>query len=168
MALSVRASRRRDVPTSVWNQTNSGASLPHRPPTLNLGGLGRRRTSIPVVSSASMFHPARHLIRCIGFFCLLLMIATTVPTSEAQACSPVDTSVAGSTSVSDTAPAVSDGCGDCGLSCAHGCCHAAHVAIVGNDDISLPKLAMSTPSQWRHMADQPLTKVSGPERPPRA
>jgi len=116
-----------------------------------------------------MFGLARHMIRRIGFVCLMLLtIAMTVPTAEAQVCAPAEATPAAGSVAMDIAPADSDGCGDCALSCAHGCCHASHVAIVGGDAVSLPKARPGTPAQWRHMSDQPPAMVGGPERPPRA
>lgn len=109
------------------------------------------------------------LIRRLGFICLMLLtIAVTLPASEAQACGPTTVMDAAASTTLQNAPATDDGCGDCGLSCTHGCCHAAHVGILGGASSPLSVAHTPTPMAWAHVAGQLPAVVGGPERPPRA
>lgn len=119
-----------------------------------------------------MLRAALHRFRRLGFVgALLLALATVALPVDGQVCAPaaagIEATAGDLTATVQTDPCGEDGCGDCAATCAHGCCHAPHLGVVGG---SSPALA---PSSFSEAVAAPapmaprLAPTSGLERPPR-
>jgi hypothetical protein len=112
-----------------------------------------------------MLKAARQILRRFGVLgALLVALVAIVPAGEALACSAPE---ATATVVQSPEPA-SDGCRDCGPACLHGCCHASHIALPGEDSPVVTPLRFRSPVSWAHVAGVPLGAPEGLDRPPRA
>lgn len=120
-----------------------------------------------MLSDPTMIRAARHLLRRLGLVSvLLMMLATVLPSSEAQACAPAPDQTS-AVVILDADGCDAGLCGDCGAACTHGCCHAPHAAI--------PVAAVPSPARIR--TETPLLTgdslfviarlPDGPDRPPR-
>ena len=121
-----------------------------------------------MLSGPTMIRAARHLLRRLGLFSVLLMtLAVVLPSAEAQACAPSPDQIVAAVVVVDADGCDAGLCGDCGAACTHGCCHAPHVAV--------PAASAPTPRQDRiaiphDVGEAPLLVArtpDGPDRPPR-
>jgi len=111
-----------------------------------------------------MLKAARQILRRFGVLGALLMaLVAIVPAGEALACAAPDASAV----LVQSAEQGSDGCRDCGPACLHGCCHASHVALPGEDRPVLTSLRFRSPVSWTHVAGIPLGAPEGLDRPPR-
>jgi len=111
-----------------------------------------------------MLKAARQILRRFGVLGALLMaLVAVVPAGEALACAAPEAA----TAVARTPAPESDGCRDCGPACLHGCCHASHVALPGEDRPVLAPLRFRSPVSWTHIAGVPLGAPEGLDRPPR-
>lgn len=112
------------------------------------------------------------MLRRFGLAGVLLLALTTVTLgTEVQACAP--SRVAGHiTDIADVAAQAdacsSQECQDCGLACAHGCCHAQHVAVTSLTASPLAPMSFKSPASWTEDPGAPYGAPSGLERPPRA
>jgi hypothetical protein len=112
-----------------------------------------------------MLKAARQILRRFGVLGALLMaLVAVMPSSEALACAAPDVSDA---SFIQTPGPGTDGCQDCGGACLHGCCHASHVGLPGQDRPALPLVGFRTPVSWTHVAGAPAGAPDGLDRPPR-
>lgn len=96
---------------------------------------------------------------------LLVALASMALPAVAQACAPEPAAV----SVDQPAdPCDQDGCIDCGPACAHGCCHAAHVALAAMAPGPVERLSIRAPVQAPRQIGARLNGSSLLDRPPRA
>ena len=99
---------------------------------------------------------------------ILLAVAFCVPAFDSHACAAPTTDMsvaAGVQSVDAVGNCAS--CPDCGPSCAGGCCHAPHPGMAAETAGQRGLFTFERPSTWSHVVRAPMTRPSGPERPPR-
>lgn len=103
------------------------------------------------------------------FSILLLAMVFTAPAFESHACPApgADLAVAAEMTASSTSADVCPGCPDCGPACAGGCCHAPHSAMASDPPVHRSPVAFARPSAWTHVVRAPVSRPTGPERPPR-
>jgi hypothetical protein len=99
---------------------------------------------------------------------LMLVVVFAVPAFASHACaSPVsDISISAEASISDPVDDCA-GCPDCGPACAGGCCHAPHSGMTVDLMVQQNAITFERTSSWAHVVRAPMTRPSGPERPPR-
>ncbi|MDZ4364148.1 hypothetical protein [Brevundimonas sp.] len=100
---------------------------------------------------------------------LVLAMAFAMPAFQSHACAGPRLDAAVSEAVVVSAASADDcsGCPDCGPACASGCCHAPHSAMAADLTLARTIVTFERPSVWTHMVRAPMTRPSGPERPPR-
>jgi hypothetical protein len=112
-------------------------------------------------------------LRSIGrfrvFAILLLALAFSAPAFETHACSATQSEVGISAeAVLSSSPAQDcAGCPDCGPACAGGCCHAPHPGMAVDNVVNRAISLFVRSSTWTHVVGAPVSRPSGPERPPR-
>lgn len=137
---------------------------PHRPPVGS-----RLFVELDECYSTPML---KRLMATIGrfqvFAILGLAIAFAVPAFASHACaSPTyDVSISAEAASPDAADDCA-GCPDCGPACAGGCCHAPHSGMAADPMIHRAVVDFELTSTWTHVVRAPMTRPSGPERPPR-
>lgn len=97
---------------------------------------------------------------------LLLTLIFAAPAFESHACADEAPAITAQLVV-DTAPVDDLQCPDCGPACANGCCHASHAAVPAEPHPHQRAVSFSHPVAWSDTGGGPLSRPSGPERPPR-
>lgn len=116
-----------------------------------------------------MPHAVRNIFNRLAFVSMILLALTcamlAAPT-QAGACAPG--SEAATVAVStESGPCAQGDCGDCVIACAHGCCNAPVMGVLGAAPLSFQPPRYTPPAGWTDTPGIPLGERTRLLRPPR-